>query len=132
MLAALQAGFQASLARLSKPLQRILDRWRYPDARRIPRRFRFKARPQRVQTDAEADREEHGRFIAQEVIALSRHPTAIGERLEPRHVDLRVFAVTVGDRPTVLPAPLTRVSFAADSLVVNSSKGEGKDTWVPG
>ena len=72
-------------------------------------------------------------FIAQEVIALSRHPTAIGGELEPRHVDLRVFTVTVGDRPTVVPAPLTRVSFAPGSLVVNSSKGGGgKDTWVLG
>jgi carboxylate-amine ligase len=70
-------------------------------------------------------------FVAQEVIAISRHPTLAGGRLEPRHVDLRVFAVTVGDRPTVIPAPLTRVSFQPGSLVVNSSRGGGgKDTWV--
>jgi len=70
-------------------------------------------------------------FVAQEVIALSRHPTAVGGVLEPRHVDLRVFAVTVGDRPAVVPAPLTRVSFGKGSLVVNSSKGGGgKDTGL--
>lgn len=72
-------------------------------------------------------------FIAQEVIALSRHPTVCGDGLEPRHVDLRVFTVTIGDIPTVVPAPLTRVSFQPGSLVVNSSRGGGgKDTWVLG
>ena len=70
-------------------------------------------------------------FVAQEIIALSRHPTACAEQLEPRHVDLRVFAMMVGERPSVVPAPLTRVALERDSLVVNSTRGGGgKDTWV--
>jgi uncharacterized circularly permuted ATP-grasp superfamily protein len=83
-------------------------------------------------------------FVAQEIIALSRHPTAVSRRspeatgswsfgLEPRHVDLRVFAVTAEGRTSVLPAPLTRVALERGSLVVNSTRGGGgKDTWVLG
>ncbi|MGI8461693.1 MAG: circularly permuted type 2 ATP-grasp protein [Solirubrobacterales bacterium] len=72
-------------------------------------------------------------FIAQEKIALSRHPTAIGGQLEPRHVDLRVFTVSSGTGATVIPAALTRVALERDSLIVDSTKGGGaKGTWVFG
>jgi uncharacterized circularly permuted ATP-grasp superfamily protein len=71
------------------------------------------------------------RFIAQETIALSRHPTVCGRRLQPRHIDLRPFVVTAGDDVTVIPGGLTRVAFDAGALVVNTSQnGGGKDTWV--
>jgi carboxylate-amine ligase len=71
------------------------------------------------------------RYIAQETIALSRHPTICGDRLQPRHVDLRPYVVTAGDDVTVIPGGLTRVAFDAGALVVNSSQnGGGKDTWV--
>src|SRR3954447_15580173 len=71
------------------------------------------------------------RFVAQETIALSRHPTICGSRLEPRHVDLRPFVVTAGNDVHVIPGGLTRVAFDAGALVVNSSQnGGGKDTWV--
>jgi uncharacterized circularly permuted ATP-grasp superfamily protein len=71
------------------------------------------------------------RYIAQETIALSRHPTVCGSRLEPRHVDLRPFVLTAGDDVHVIPGGLTRVAFDAGALVVNSSQnGGGKDTWV--
>jgi uncharacterized circularly permuted ATP-grasp superfamily protein len=70
-------------------------------------------------------------FIAQETVMLSRHPTVTDGRLEPRHVDLRPFALTVGDRVHVLPGGLTRVAFERGALVVNSSQNGGsKDTWV--
>ena len=70
-------------------------------------------------------------FIAQETISLSRHPTVVGGRLEPRHVDLRAFAFAHGDDASVLPGGLTRVALRRGSLVVNSSQqGGGKDTWV--
>jgi uncharacterized circularly permuted ATP-grasp superfamily protein len=69
-------------------------------------------------------------FVAQEVVALSRHPTLVGDHLEGRHVDLRPFVVT-GDRVEVIPGGLTRVALRKGSLVVNSSQGGGsKDTWV--
>jgi uncharacterized circularly permuted ATP-grasp superfamily protein len=71
------------------------------------------------------------RYVAQETIALSRHPTVCGGRLEPRHVDLRPFVVTSGNDVSVIPGGLTRVAFEPGALVVNSSQnGGGKDTWV--
>jgi uncharacterized circularly permuted ATP-grasp superfamily protein len=71
------------------------------------------------------------RFVAQETIMLSRHPTVTDGRLEPRHIDLRPFAISSGESVHVLPGGLTRVAFERDALVVNSSQNGGsKDTWV--
>ena len=71
------------------------------------------------------------RFVAQEMIMLSRHPTVTDGRLEPRHIDLRPFAISNGDAVHVLPGGLTRVAFEPGALVVNSSQNGGsKDTWV--
>ena len=70
-------------------------------------------------------------WIAQPVVALSTVPARIGDRLMPRHVDLRPFAVNDGTDVFVLPGGLTRVALPEGSLVVNSSQGGGsKDTWV--
>ncbi|MDT5179273.1 MAG: glutamate---cysteine ligase / carboxylate-amine ligase [Mycobacterium sp.] len=75
------------------------------------------------------------RFIAQEAIALSTHPTFDGEGMYPHHVDLRAFVHLRsggGDAVTahVMPAGLTRVA-AHGSRIVNSSSGGGsKDTWI--
>lgn len=70
------------------------------------------------------------RWIAQETVALSTHPTLADGRLEPRAVDLRSF-VCVGAETTVVPLALSRVA-PAGSRIVNSSRGGGsKDTWLP-
>ncbi|MCU1688302.1 MAG: hypothetical protein JWN61_2665 [Pseudonocardiales bacterium] len=70
-------------------------------------------------------------WIAQPVVQLSTVPTLIGDKIAPRHVDLRPFAVNDGDDIWVLPGGLTRVALREGSLVVNSSQGGGsKDTWV--
>jgi uncharacterized circularly permuted ATP-grasp superfamily protein len=70
-------------------------------------------------------------WIAQPVVQLSTVPTLIDDRLAPRHVDLRPFAVNSGDEVWVLPGGLTRVALPEGELVVNSSQGGGsKDTWV--
>ena len=70
-------------------------------------------------------------WVAQETVLLSRHPTVAGRALEPRHVDLRVFAVAGPAGVTVLPAALTRVAPDSGSFIVNSSQGGGaKDTWI--
>ncbi|GAA4020743.1 circularly permuted type 2 ATP-grasp protein [Allokutzneria multivorans] len=70
-------------------------------------------------------------WIAQPVVQLSTVPTKVGDRLAPRHVDLRPFAVNDGENVFVLPGGLTRVALPEGSLVVNSSQGGGsKDTWV--
>jgi carboxylate-amine ligase len=75
------------------------------------------------------------RYIAQQAIALSTHPTFDGEGLYPHHVDLRAFVhLRSGSDDTVtahvMPAGLTRVA-ARGSRIVNSSSGGGsKDTWI--
>jgi uncharacterized circularly permuted ATP-grasp superfamily protein len=64
------------------------------------------------------------------MINLSVSPTLVEGGVEPRHVDLRPFAVT-GEETWVLPGGLTRVALPKGSIVVNSSQGGGtKDTWV--
>lgn len=91
-------------------------------------------------------------WVAQEMVALSSHPTfavvdedgagggggdgSSGGRvgLEPRHVDLRAFVFVTGAgrnlTAKICDAALTRVA-PRGSMVVNSSKGGGaKDTWV--
>jgi uncharacterized circularly permuted ATP-grasp superfamily protein len=70
-------------------------------------------------------------WIAQPVVQLSTVPTLIEDNLQPRHVDLRPFAVNNGEDVWVLPGGLTRVALPEGELVVNSSQGGGsKDTWV--
>ncbi len=69
-------------------------------------------------------------YISQPVVDLSVCPTLVSGGLEPRHVDLRPFALT-GESTWVLPGGLSRVALKSGSLVVNSSQGGGsKDTWV--
>ena len=72
-------------------------------------------------------------WVAQEVVALSSHPTFVGGRLQPRRVDLRAFVYVRGPEIAdceLAPLALTRVA-PQGSLVVNSSRGGGaKDTWI--
>jgi len=84
---------------------------------------------QRVMEDVERD---PAAYVAQHTIALSQHPTMLPDgSLAPRHVDLRPFAFTTGERYVVPAGGLTRVALEEGSLVVNSSQnGGGKDTWV--
>jgi uncharacterized circularly permuted ATP-grasp superfamily protein len=72
------------------------------------------------------------RFVAQELVPLSTHPTVVGGGLAPRRIDLRPYVVSpAGGAPSVMPGGLTRYAKAADEMVVNSSQGGGsKDTWV--
>ena len=79
---------------------------------------------------AEAIRANPRNYIAQPMLTLSTVPTVVGDRLEPRHVDLRPFVLS-GKDTYVLPGGLTRVALRKGSMVVNSSQGGGsKDTWV--
>jgi uncharacterized circularly permuted ATP-grasp superfamily protein len=74
-----------------------------------------------------------GGWIGQELVQLSVHPTVIDGALEPRHVDLRPYALISDEGVRVLPASISRVALERGSLVVNSGQGGGaKDTWVPG
>ena len=70
-------------------------------------------------------------WIAQRPVALSTAPTYVGQKMRPRHLDLRPFALHDGNDVWVVPGGLTRVALPEGSLVVNSSQGGGsKDTWV--
>lgn len=72
-----------------------------------------------------------GNYIAQPTLSLSTVPTLVeGDKLEPRHVDLRPFIIQ-SDKTYVTTGGLTRVAMKKGSLVVNSSQGGGsKDTWI--
>jgi uncharacterized circularly permuted ATP-grasp superfamily protein len=69
-------------------------------------------------------------YMAQPTLSISTAPTLIGERLAPRHLDLRPF-VLQSDRLHATTGGLTRVALREGSLIVNSSQGGGsKDTWI--
>ena len=69
-------------------------------------------------------------YIAQPLLTLSTTPTLVGQRAEPRHLDLRPFILT-GQHQYVTMGGLTRVALRKGSTVVNSSQGGGsKDTWI--
>ena len=75
------------------------------------------------------------RFVAQELIALSTHPTFDGDGVYPHHVDLRAFvhlrATTAGSVSAhVVPAALTRVASRGSRIVNSSSGGGSKVTWI--
>ena len=72
-------------------------------------------------------------FIAQETLDFSQHIVFNSDtgKLEPQHIDLRVFAVQSGDgNVSVFPGGLTRVARAGSRITNNSSGGLCKPTWV--
>ena len=70
-------------------------------------------------------------FIAQPVLNLSTSPCLINNKLRPRCVDLRPFAIYGANGIKVCPGGLTRTALKEGSLIVNSSQGGGsKDTWI--
>jgi len=75
--------------------------------------------------------EEPRSFIAQPIMQLSTVPCFIDGKFQPRHVDLRPYALCGPDEIKIVPGGLTRVALKEGSLIVNSSQGGGsKDTWV--
>jgi uncharacterized circularly permuted ATP-grasp superfamily protein len=89
------------------------------------------AEPGDVRATAAEVSESPSDYIAQEMVMISRHPTAAAGGLEPRHVDLRPFVLLTHDAVRVVPGGLTRVALGRGELVVNSSQeGGAKDTWV--
>jgi uncharacterized circularly permuted ATP-grasp superfamily protein len=90
-----------------------------------------KAQPETLEQVASELQANPRGYIAQEVVQLSTHPTLAAGSLSPRHIDLRPFVLSSGERIEVVPGGLTRVALREGSLVVNSSQGGGsKDTWV--
>jgi glutamate---cysteine ligase / carboxylate-amine ligase len=75
------------------------------------------------------------RFIAQESVNLSTHPTFDGDGLYPHHVDLRAFVhlrsgASGSVSAHVMPAALTRVASRGSRIVNSSSGGGSKCTWI--
>ncbi|MDP9112194.1 MAG: circularly permuted type 2 ATP-grasp protein [Acidobacteriota bacterium] len=74
-----------------------------------------------------------GRYVAQEQVALSTVPVWEGRALQPRHLVMRVFAVSTGSSYSVMPGGLSRISASLSNMVVSMQRGGGsKDTWVLG
>jgi uncharacterized circularly permuted ATP-grasp superfamily protein/uncharacterized alpha-E superfamily protein len=73
-------------------------------------------------------------FVAQELVQMSQAPVLARDarqRVEPRSVGLRVFAVATPAGYTVMPGGLTRVAGSATARMVTMQRGGGsKDTWV--
>jgi uncharacterized circularly permuted ATP-grasp superfamily protein len=70
-------------------------------------------------------------FIAQPIIPISTVPCFVNGTIQPRHVDLRPYALCGPSGIEIVPGGLTRVALREGSLVVNSSQGGGsKDTWI--
>ncbi len=90
-----------------------------------------KATEQELEDTKKAILENPRSFIAQPIIKLSTVPCLFGESLQPRHVDLRPYALCGPNGIEVVAGGLTRVAMREGSLIVNSSQGGGsKDTWV--
>lgn len=86
------------------------------------------------------------RYVAQEWVHVSQAPVlergvaesitrgaprSLQERLAPRAVGLRVFAVATPNGYRVMPGGLTRVAVDGDSRVIAMQRGgRSKDTWV--
>lgn len=80
---------------------------------------------------APASLERPGASVAQRRVPLSVHPTVVGDALEPRPVDLRVFAVRTPSGWVVPRGGVSRYGAARDAPLVNTSGGGGvKDLWV--
>ena len=73
-------------------------------------------------------------FVAQELVRMSQAPVLTDDdrqRLEPRCVGLRVFAVATPAGYAVMPGGLTRVAGSPNARLVTMQRGGGsKDTWV--
>jgi len=77
---------------------------------------------------AKAVSESPRNWIAQRPVMLSTHPTLVDDRVSPRHIDLRPFAINDGEEIWVLPGGLTRVALGEGELVVNSSRAAAPRT----
>lgn len=83
---------------------------------------------EKVKRSIEADARN---YIAQPIVKLSTVPCFIDGTFQPRHVDLRPYALYGSNGIQIVPGGLTRVALKEGSLVVNSSQGGGsKDTWI--
>ena len=71
-------------------------------------------------------------YLGQEYVALSTAPTWQDQRLEPRHLIIRLYAVALSpDEYVVMPGGLSRAGDSSESILLSAQTGGGsKDTWV--
>ncbi len=70
-------------------------------------------------------------FVGEHYVALSTAPVLVENRVQPRHLVLRLHATSVDDGYCVMPGGLARFSGSADSMIVSMQRGGGsKDAWV--
>ena len=71
-------------------------------------------------------------YVGQECVALSTAPTWQDQRLEPRHLMMRLYAVAVtANEYVVMPGGLTRSGNSSESILLSAQTGGGsKDTWM--
>lgn len=70
-------------------------------------------------------------WVAQETLQLSTTPVWTGTRLEPRPLVWRAFSICTGQRCTVMPGGLSRVSPVQGKFLVTMQRGGiSKDTWI--
>jgi uncharacterized circularly permuted ATP-grasp superfamily protein/uncharacterized alpha-E superfamily protein len=84
-----------------------------------------------LQTLADKIRARPRDFVAQPHAVSFNAPVLVNHRVESRRFVLRTFLTAAGDSYQVMPGGLTRVTGAADDLVVSLQQGGGsKDTWI--
>lgn len=70
-------------------------------------------------------------WCAQEPVQFATTPVVRGERIEPREVVLRTFAVARADGYEVMPGALGRVARTREQRVISNATGAlAKDVWV--
>ena len=70
-------------------------------------------------------------FVAQEKISFSTAPDFAQDKLEPRKVMCRTFAIAKKDSYTVMPGGLVRVAAERENLFVSNQRGGvSKDFWI--
>lgn len=80
---------------------------------------------------AEQIRKHPASYAAQELVERSTCPIFSRGGFQPRHLALRTFVATAGDRYEVMPGGLLRLSDQSDQLGPSMSAGQGsKDLWV--
>jgi uncharacterized circularly permuted ATP-grasp superfamily protein/uncharacterized alpha-E superfamily protein len=125
-------GQKEPLAYVEEHLKDLVIKPTFPESRRNPI---FGASLSKEEREALLTRlrADPTHYVAQEQVALSTIPVWDDAKLHPRHMVLRVFAVSTADGYAVMPGGLTRVSKTLDSMVVSMQSGGGsKDTWVLG
>ena len=69
--------------------------------------------------------------VGEHYVELSTAPVLMEDRVQPRHLVLRLHATCVENGYCVMPGGLARFSGSADSMIVSMQRGGGsKDAWV--